>query len=291
MKKITLLLKSSKTKMVMLLSTALLFTMCITIDMVSEPSNITTDSTIAVTLDATLVGEVDDAGQWLYVAFLAPSAWDLENNDNLTGTYEYTSSLGGTVMGTLAVPPGDDPGPQNPPGGGGPGTQTWEESCNQAFGFASNNPADVKWVMLRNVGAKIPVANGEELAGTITLNINVGPDPVTTEFGYALLLGNYDFDNPDHWDLQFTGSKGITLGTEKVALIEASFYPNPTNDVLTITSKEPLSKVEFYSISGQKVKEINSNFEAISTKDLSSGMYIVKALSDKGSATAKLIKE
>jgi len=291
MKKITLLLKNQRAMVVVLLFACLLLTMCVTINMVSEPSTITTSSTIDVTIDATLIGEVDDAGQWLYVAFLAPTAWDLENNGNLTGTYEYTSSLGGMVNGTLAVLPGDDPGPQNPPGGGGPGTQTWEESCNQAFGTASNNPADVKWVMLRNEGAKIPIANAEQLDGIITLTINVGPDPVTTELGYAILIGNYDFENMDRWDLEFTGSKGITLGTEKIASIDVRFYPNPTNDILKVTSNEPLNTIEFYSITGQKIKEISSNFEVISTKDLSSGIYIVKALSDKGSLTKKLIKK
>tara|TARA_R110002049_G_scaffold97783_3_gene238175 strand:- start:694 stop:1491 length:798 start_codon:yes stop_codon:yes gene_type:complete len=265
--------------------------MCVTINSINEPANITAGSTIDVTIDATLVGEVDDAGQWLYVAFLAPTAWDLENNDNLTGTFEFTSSLGGNTNGTLALPPGDDPGPQNPPGGGGPGTQTWEESCNEAFGFASNNSSDVKWVVLRNEGAKIPVANTEELAGSITLTINVGPAALTTELGYGVLIGNYDFENSDRWDLEFTGSKSITLSTEDIATIDVHFYPNPFNNTIRIDSPSVLKKVEFYSITGQKVKEVSSNFETISTDDLSIGFYMVKVLSDKGSITKKLIKK
>ena len=82
------------------------------------------------------------------------------------------------------------------------------------------------------------------------------------------------------------------LGLDKHVIQQAvSIYPNPVNDVLTVKSGEALSKVEFYSIIGQKVKEINSNFEAISTSSLSSGIYIVKALSDEGSVTKRIVKE
>ncbi|WP_339893485.1 DUF4961 domain-containing protein [uncultured Algibacter sp.] len=288
MKKITFKLTKQRVAKVFLLFSFLLLTMCVTINSINEPPNITAGSTIDVTINTTILGEVDDAGQWLYVAFLAPAAWDLENNGNLTGTYEFTSDVTMVQsMGTLALPPMDDPGPQNPPTAG----QTWEESCNAAFGFASNTPGDVKWVVLRSEGAKIPVANTEELAGSITLTINVGAAAVTTELGYGVLIGNYDFENSDRWDLEFTGVKGITLSTEEVASIDAHFHPNPFNNTLSIDSQTALKKVEFYSITGQKIKEISSNFKTISTDDLSNGFYIVKVLSDKGSITKKLIKK
>lgn len=68
-------------------------------------------------------------------------------------------------------------------------------------------------------------------------------------------------------------------------------YPNPVDQILTIDSEIPLTKVEVYSILGRKVKEINSGFNAIHLNNLSNGIYIIKILSEKGSATRKLIKK
>jgi hypothetical protein len=69
-----------------------------------------------------------------------------------------------------------------------------------------------------------------------------------------------------------------------------TLYPNPVSDILTINSKIPLTKVEVYSILGQKVKEINSVFNYISMSDLSKGIYIVRLQFQNGFATKKLIK-
>lgn len=70
-----------------------------------------------------------------------------------------------------------------------------------------------------------------------------------------------------------------------------TFFPNPFTDVLTIDSKIfDLNKVEIYSVSGMKIKIINSNFESINTSNLSQGLYILKIYTLKGSAFIKLIK-
>ena len=67
-------------------------------------------------------------------------------------------------------------------------------------------------------------------------------------------------------------------------------YPNPVNSILTIDSQVPLTKVEIYSVSGQKIKEISSNFNNISTDNLSTGIYVFKIYSENGTAIKKLIK-
>ena len=85
---------------------------------------------------------------------------------------------------------------------------------------------------------------------------------------------------------------GSTLGTNKFveSKNEIKLYPNPTDDVLTIDSKIPLTKVEIFSILGKKVDEVNSDYKTISTDNLSSGMYILKIHSEKGFTDKKLIK-
>ena len=69
-----------------------------------------------------------------------------------------------------------------------------------------------------------------------------------------------------------------------------NIYPNPVSDILTVDSKLPLSKIEIYSILGQRVKEINSDFNSISTNYLSRGIYMIKIYSEKGTTVKKLIK-
>ncbi len=68
-------------------------------------------------------------------------------------------------------------------------------------------------------------------------------------------------------------------------------YPNPVSDILSVESKLALKKIEIYSILGQKVKEINSDFNSISTNQLSRGIFLIKIYSEKGIAVRKLIKQ
>ena len=70
-----------------------------------------------------------------------------------------------------------------------------------------------------------------------------------------------------------------------------SFYPNPATNILTVESKIPLNKIEIYSILGKKVKEVNSGFNQISVKSLSSGVYSIRIYSENTSAVKKLIKQ
>ncbi|WP_370480302.1 T9SS type A sorting domain-containing protein [Tamlana flava] len=284
MKKILHVLKNNLTKWIVLLFASFLFTMCsLTINWVNEPSTFEAGSTVNVTIDATLVAEANSGS--FHIALLAPKVWDLENNNNLTGVFEYSSSMGGSSKGILELIPEDDYGPRfcnDEP--------SWEEFCNQTFGCASNNPEDVKWVFLRNNVSGISVSDGEVLNGNITLTLNVGSAPVTTELGYGIIIEpNFRVPYTAH---QFTGVKEISLSrlnAEEKASIEVNFYPNPVIDVLTVNSVVSLDKIEFYSIAGQKVKEVNSNFETISINDLARGVYIVKALSERGTVVKKLV--
>jgi hypothetical protein len=60
-----------------------------------------------------------------------------------------------------------------------------------------------------------------------------------------------------------------------------NFYPNPANDMLTISFSEPYSgSVELISLMGQKMMKIQVNdalSETIILSDLESGMYFLKA--------------
>ena len=83
-----------------------------------------------------------------------------------------------------------------------------------------------------------------------------------------------------------------TLGIDNEILNNSlKLYPNPVTNILTIESKNvAISKVEIYSILGEKIKEINSNFGSIATDNLPNGMYLIKIYSEKGMVMKKTIK-
>ncbi|MDB9755202.1 T9SS type A sorting domain-containing protein [Winogradskyella sp.] len=70
-----------------------------------------------------------------------------------------------------------------------------------------------------------------------------------------------------------------------------AMYPNPVTDILTIDSNAMLQHICVYSINGAKVfttEKVNNN--TIDLSALTSGMYILKIETNKGSVFKKLIK-
>ncbi len=84
----------------------------------------------------------------------------------------------------------------------------------------------------------------------------------------------------------------LSIGEYK---LEDSFkiYPNPTNDIIYISSKSSLGieKVIVYSISGKLLLEINEDTKEINLKHYPKGMYFLNVVLDKGSVTKKIIKK
>jgi Secretion system C-terminal sorting domain len=94
-------------------------------------------------------------------------------------------------------------------------------------------------------------------------------------------------------EYKILGNKQATLAIddfEKEASIR--MYPNPASSYFTLNAET--TKVEIYSISGQKVKQfdtIKSIDQQFNISDLSKGLYLVKAYNDKNQTQVlKLIK-
>ena len=89
--------------------------------------------------------------------------------------------------------------------------------------------------------------------------------------------------NPDLTPCEDLSLNELELSTIKV-------FPNPTTDVVNISSQEAIDKVEFYSVLGKKVKtSLNNNSIDIST--LNSGIYFLQLHSGEKSITKKIVKE
>lgn len=101
-------------------------------------------------------------------------------------------------------------------------------------------------------------------------NFPIITDPAVTTFA---VLGTEDFEFNNYFAL----------------------YPNPTNGVLNITSKQAiaLQSINIYNTLGQMVVSV-PNAKGVSSVDVSSlstGNYFIKAVSDKGTSNAKFIKQ
>ncbi len=84
-----------------------------------------------------------------------------------------------------------------------------------------------------------------------------------------------------------------SASVEENSLIDVTLYPNPVEDILTITSQEEITELRIFNQLGQEVKIIEplqSSFE-IDLSDLATGIYIVKMKATDHSGTYKLMKQ
>ncbi len=86
-------------------------------------------------------------------------------------------------------------------------------------------------------------------------------------------------------------SNSATLSRKKFELTTAQLFLNPVNHILSldISNGINIEKVQFYNVTGQKIKTANS----ISTWDISywsSGVYIISVQTDAGTKKLKFVK-
>ncbi len=173
--------------------------------------------------------------------------------------------------------------------------------------FDSNNmlikidisDTELDTIDLSNVpNLEILLAQGSKLTsidvsanGKLTI-LDVRNNPLT-----CIQVSQSQFSNiPSGW--QKDASASYSTDCQSVSGVEdellnagVNLYPNPVTDILFIESKLPLKRVEIYSILGEKVKVVHSNFKSIEFGDLSKGIYLIRIFSEKGITVRKLMKE
>lgn len=93
-----------------------------------------------------------------------------------------------------------------------------------------------------------------------------------------------------------TGAECSTLSVEENTLLQAlNFYPNPTNDVITINNDKQLDiSIEIYDILGKKVLQTKSSSirkQTINLSSLKTGVYLTQIKAGSNSITKKLVKQ
>ena len=129
-------------------------------------------------------------------------------------------------------------------------------------------------------------------------NLHLVPDSNNSAIdnkGVALSDVPTDFDGearsastPDIGADEFTV---ITMAVGDVAnKAKVQVYPNPVNDVLTVSSDKKVNHVSVYNVAGQLLQEI-SNSNIINLNKLSTGVYFVKTVVEGKTEMTKVIKK
>ena len=106
-------------------------------------------------------------------------------------------------------------------------------------------------------------------------------------FFFFILAGSATLSAQSDADQQDTAVVKDNFGLNDVV----SMYPNPVENYLTIRSNSPITKVEVYSLLGDLVKNVKTNFSRIDLRNLNSGIYMIKIHSNQFFVTKKLIKK
>ena len=71
-----------------------------------------------------------------------------------------------------------------------------------------------------------------------------------------------------------------------------SIFPNPASNILNIDNKtnEQITAISIYSVKGDLVKEVKSNYNSISVSELQNGVYFVKIEMNKNVLNYKFVK-
>lgn len=82
----------------------------------------------------------------------------------------------------------------------------------------------------------------------------------------------------------------LVLSAAEAKTFVTTLYPNPTSDVLNIETKQTISKIEIFDLSGKLLKSESGKDKKITVSQLAKGMYLIKLYTENGVVTSKFIK-
>lgn len=162
MKKMISTLCKKRTLVIVLPLLFLVFTMCITISGVMQPSTATIGEEINITVDVAVI-PAEDASHNIIFGVLAPESWDIASN----AVASYTSDNGD---GTMRLATAADP--------------DYSFQMMDLVGIGKNYGL-VKWVVFISDDA-ITGANAVGFSGQIQLGLTVGDENINTQMGYVV---------------------------------------------------------------------------------------------------------
>lgn len=116
----------------------------------------------------------------------------------------------------------------------------------------------------------------EPVSGTITDKTANNNDGTYISNGETFSLGVFDCDG---------GNLGL-IGDEAITM---EVYPNPTTDVITVSSSEPIESMSLFSLAGELMT--SSTQSNMSLVNLASGVYVLVVKTENGETIQRVVKE
>lgn len=169
--------------------------------------------------------------------------------------------------------------------------ETFSCSNNQITSLdVSNNPALTLLNCRNNNLTVLNIANGNN-ANLITMQATYNPnlDCIAQDPGFDPSVMQWWLKTFNTGWCNSTSLEPTKIKIKSKLNDEIKIFPNPSYDLITVECDLQLSAIEIFSINGEKVKSSNSNIFSI--KELKSGIYIVKLISQNFSESKILIKK
>lgn len=132
-----------------------------------------------------------------------------------------------------------------------------------------------------------PLSNVNSSDWEVTSNITTGGSARISDNGGAWQAIGYDAV------FEISG-ECASLGTDDLVKSDFNFYPNPVKNTLTINAENNITSVAIYNMAGQIVQnqKLNSSNSTFNLSNLSTGIYLVKAVLENGQIeTFKIVKK
>lgn len=136
---------------------------------------------------------------------------------------------------------------------------------------------------------------------SIFYNSSFNTSTSSSSWYYYWFFTSFDAIGEWKWEVTYQGQTVThlfsiqTLSVDENELQTVSVYPNPTKDIINISSNSLISKARLVDIHGKTIKTVKDVFEGIkkvNLEDVSNGMYFLTVESDTNQKkTFKIIKE
>lgn len=97
----------------------------------------------------------------------------------------------------------------------------------------------------------------------------------------------FDYDN----NLIYFENVGPSSIRQQNAAFDLTVSPNPTDDVLNISTEENVSRIEISNVLGRQVISATSDLQRINLSELPNGIYLVKVITEDNRFTVRKIRK
>jgi hypothetical protein len=179
-----------------------------------------------------------------------------------------------------------------------------------SLGMSAQATHHINWFMgVSDTNASIPVNQGDTVIWTWTDNL---PHTVTSDTGApetftsSQLTGNgqtfsHTFAEAGatsyHCNIHSMMTGTITVdavaGLEDNLKVDFQYFPNPVTDILTITAKDNIDRIEIYDVNGKQVMNSKSGnpTSKVYMANYTAGTYFVKVFVGNGSKSVTVVKK